>query len=128
MNAQLQEYDAIIKPISSSTQMIRLIDSDPDAAVAKVRKVGEYVAKRICLHTIVDYDNRWSFAQITKELYGQQVIGKKAKGYIDHVRTLGNQAAHADISDTTGFNHSDAIHACYALVLFLKEVKANGLI
>jgi hypothetical protein len=124
----LPKYEAKLQPLVTSSTLIDLLNIDPDAVVAKVRKVGEHICKSIARKHISNYSNNWTFAVITKQLFDASILNSKAKGYIDTIRIFGNMAAHSNDVDIVSFDYQDALSICYALVLFLKEVTENNLI
>jgi hypothetical protein len=128
LDTLLPRYKVYLDPLTTPTALVRLANADPDAAVAKVRRIGEFLAKSIGNGHISGYSDSWTFARVTSELHRQHIIDSKAKGYIDHIRTLGNQASHAGVGEVISFDKEDALQVCYALVLFLKEVTGTGLL
>lgn len=124
----LPKYEAKLQPLATASTLIELLNIDPDAVVAKVRKIGEHLCKSICHKHLPNYKKNWTFAVITKQLFDAQVLNSKAKGYIDTIRVFGNMASHSDETNTTNFDREDALGVCYALVLFLKEVTEANLI
>lgn len=124
----LPKYEQYLQPVVSSSVLLRLLEIDPDAVVAKTRRVGEYIAKAIAQKHTSNFDNSWNFAKVTRRLYEKQVINAKAKGYIDTVRVLGNIASHANETGSISFSHEDALIACHALLLFLKECTESSLL
>lgn len=128
LSKALPQYEAYFQAVASPTVILQLLDIDPDAVVAKIRRIGEYISKLIAQKYINNFNETWKFAMITSELYKQRVIKAKAKGYIDTIRVFGNLASHANISGSTTFSHEDALVVCHALVLFLKEVTENHIL
>jgi hypothetical protein len=118
----LPRFEARFQPIATASTLLELLRIDPDAVVAKVRRIGEHLCKSIARKQLRNYDSTWAFAVITKQLFDAGVLNSKAKGYIDTIRIFGNMAAHAGDIATTSFDHDDAVAICYTLVLFLKEV------
>ncbi|MEL6162500.1 MAG: DUF4145 domain-containing protein, partial [Cyanobacteria bacterium J06628_3] len=121
------KYNSILKPVTTASNIIELLNVDPDAVVVKVRKVGEYICKSIAREKLQAYNSRWTFNDTIKKLFYASILNYKAKGYIETIRQFGNIAAHADDANTD-VNHEDAVVICYALVLFIKEVTDANLI
>lgn len=121
----LENYASYFVPIATPRSLLNLASNDPDSAVLKARRLGEHISKTIATRLSSDFDTSWTFARTTRELYERGLISSKAKGYIDHVRTLGNHAAHSDSDDIVAFSTEDAQQAYYALCLFLKDVKGT---
>ncbi|MEA5470065.1 DUF4145 domain-containing protein [Spirulina sp. 06S082] len=128
LSSTLTKYEAKLQPLATSSNLLELLSVDPDAVIAKVRRIGEHICKSIARRHLSDYSNKWTFAIVTKQLFSASILNSKAKGYIDTIRVFGNMAAHADDVDTIQFDHEDALSICYALVLFLKEVTEKNLI
>ena len=124
----LPKYELKLQPVTTASNLIDLLNVDPDAVVAKVRRVGEHICKSIARQHLQSYIPRWTFADTTKKLFDASILNPKAKGYIDTIRIFGNMAAHADDADIASFDREDALAVCYTLVLFLKEVTEANLI
>lgn len=127
ISSALPKYNSILKPVTTASNIIELLNVDPDAVVVKVRKVGEYICKSIAREKLQAYNSRWTFNDTIKKLFYASILNYKAKGYIETIRQFGNIAAHADDANTD-VNHEDAVVICYALVLFIKEVTDANLI
>lgn len=128
LSSRLLKYETKLKPLATSSDIIELLNVDPDAVVTKVRRIGEHLCKSIARKYLPNYNNKWTFSVITKQLFDSSILNSKSKGYIDTIRIFGNMAAHTDDVDTVSFDHEDALSICYALVLFLKEVTEANLI
>lgn len=124
----LPKYEQYLQPVVSSSTLLRLLEVDPDAVVAKARRVGEHIAKVIARKYISNFSDSWNFATVTRKLYEKKIINAKAKGYIDTVRVLGNIASHADETGGISFSHEDALITCHALLLFLEECIGSRLL
>ena len=124
----LPKYEEKFQPVATASNIIDLLNVDPDAVVTKVRRIGEHICKSIARQNLNSYNPRWTFADTTRKLFEASIFNPKTKGYIDTIRIFGNMAAHADNENITSFNHEDALSVCYALVLFLKEVTEANLI
>lgn len=121
-------YERYFQSIASSSSLFQLLDIDPDAVVAKVRRIGEHIAKLIVRRSTENPDPDWSFAAVTRKLYDQRIISAKAKGYIDTIRVLGNIASHASDFGQVKFSREDALVVLQALLLFIQEAKEINLL
>ncbi len=128
LSSALPKYELKLQPVTTASNLIDLLNVDPDTVVVKVRKVGEHICKSIARQYLQGYSSKWTFAETTKKLFDASILNPKAKGYIDTIRVFGNLAAHADDSDIISFDREDALAVCYALVLFLKEATEAKLI
>lgn len=128
LSSALPKYEAKLQPLTTASNLIDLLNIDPDAVVAKVRRIGEHLCKSIGQRHLPSYNRRWTFAETTKQLFDAKILNSKAKGYIDTIRAFGNMASHADETSTISFDREDALSVCYALVLFLKEVTEDNVI
>jgi hypothetical protein len=124
----LPKYELQLQPLATASSIVDLLNVDPDAVVAKVRRIGEHICKSIARRHLNGYNSKWTFSVITTKLFDASILSPKAKGYIDTIRIFGNMVAHSDDIDVTSFDREDALSVCYALVLFLKEVTEAGLI
>lgn len=128
LSESLVRYESYLRPVVSADTIRSLMETDPDSLVAKVRRVGEYLAKTLARQHLSEYRGDWTFEKMTRTLYERKVISAKAKGYIDAVRVLGNIASHADESVAAPFSRDEALVICNALLLFLRDVIDGGLL
>jgi hypothetical protein len=125
---KIKELENYLFPTINGETFIRLLEIDPDALIAKTRKIAEHTIKKIAQEKLSNYNSRWALADLIKRLYDENVIDNKIRSYVDTIRLFGNMAAHTDIEEPVIFNIEDAVVVSNALILFLSECVKKRLI
>lgn len=125
---KIKEIEAYLIPTIDSITFVKLLEVDPDALIAKARKVSEHIVKRIAQNTLTHFNTRWSFSDNIKQLYDNKIITNKIRSYVDTIRLFGNMAAHSSIDDAVQFTIEDGIVVSNALILFILECIKNELL
>jgi hypothetical protein len=124
---ELSQYTEIIVPILNMEILENSINTDPEYAIFKIRKVAEIITTQI-YSKYEDNDQIISFNDKIRYLaYEQKVFTKASTNYVQTLRTIGNRGVHGNESDISKLR-LDAHLMVIALISFIKEIKDDRLI
>ncbi|ODN29814.1 DUF4145 domain-containing protein [Fervidobacterium thailandense] len=101
-----------------------LMRVQPRICIADFRRLGETVCKRV-LERLRLMKEGYTFKEMVDVLGRENILSKKAIGYLNVVRTIGNFAVHP--SDDV-FTDEDVRVVSYAFSQVLKEILEKGLL
>lgn len=123
---ELSSYSNHIEPIIDLKILENSINSDPDYAIFKIRKLADIITSKI-YSQYEDNMETISFNDKIRYLsYEKKVFNKTITNYVQTIRTIGNRGVHEE-------NHIsklklDAHLMVIALISFIRELKVNQLI
>lgn len=124
---ELSQYTDIVVPILNLKILENSINTDPDYAIFKIRKVAEIITTQI-YSKYEDNDQIISFNDKIRYLaYEQKVFTKASTNYVQTLRTIGNRGVHGNEIDISKLR-LDAHLMVIALISFIKEIKDDRLI
>jgi len=123
----LNNYSHYVIPILNMKILENSINSDPDYAIFKIRKVAEVITSKI-YSEYEDNAKTVSFNDKIRYLsYEKKVFDKTITNYIQTIRTIGNSGVHEGNRDI-GKLKFDAHLMVIALVSFLNELSDKKLL
>ena len=123
---ELSLYSNHVEPILDLRILENSINSDPDYAIFKIRKLADIITSKI----YSQYENNMETISFNDKIrylsYEKKVFNKTITNYVQTIRTIGNRGVHEE-------NHIsklqlDAHLMVIALISFLRELKVNQLI
>ena len=124
---ELSQYTDIVVPILNLKILENSINTDPDYAIFKIRKVAEIITTQI-YSKYEDNEQIISFNDKIRYLaYEQKVFTKASTNYVQTLRTIGNRGVHGNEIDISKLR-LDAHLMVIALISFIKEIKDDRLI
>ena len=119
---ELSQYTDIVVPILNLKILENSINTDPDYAIFKIRKVAEIITTQI-YSKYEDNEQIISFNDKIRYLaYEQKVFTKASTNYVQTLRTIGNRGVHGNEIDISKLR-LDAHLMVIALISFIKEIK-----
>lgn len=123
---ELNRYEEFVVPILDLKIFEDSINTDPEYAIFKIRKIAESITSKI-YSKYEDNEKSVSFNDKIRYLsYQKNVFDKTITNYIHTIRTIGNSGVHED-RDRAKLK-LDAHLMAIALVNFLQELVENKLI
>lgn len=123
----LQGYSDYVIPILDMKILEDSINSDPEYAIYKIRKVAEVVTSKI-YSKYEENSSSISFNDKIRYLaYEKKVFDKMITNYVHTIRTIGNSGVHEENRDITKLN-VDAHLMIIALVGFFNELSDKKLL
>ena len=124
---ELSQYTDIVVPILNLKILENSINTDPEYAIFKIRKVAEIITTQI-YSKYEDNEQIISFNDKIRYLaYEQKVFTKASTNYVQTLRTIGNRGVHGNEIDISKLR-LDAHLMVIALISFIKEIKDDRLI
>ena len=124
---ELDNYRNYVVPILNMQILEDSINSDPEYAIFKIRKVSEVITSKI-YSQYESNDKTMSFNDKIRYLsYEKKVFDKTITNYVQTLRTIGNRGVHEDGRDISKLK-LDAHLMIIALISFLNEVVDKKLI
>ena len=124
---ELSQYTDIVVPILNLKILENSINTYPDYAIFKIRKVAEIITTQI-YSKYEDNEQIISFNDKIRYLaYEQKVFTKASTNYVQTLRTIGNRGVHGNEIDISKLR-LDAHLMVIALISFIKEIKDDRLI
>ena len=124
---ELSNYRNYVVPILNMDILENSINSDPEYAIFKIRKVSEVITSKI-YSQYESNDRTMSFNDKIRYLsYEKKVFDKTITNYVQTLRTIGNRGVHEDGRDISKLK-LDAHLMIIALISFLNEVVDKKLI
>lgn len=124
---ELSQYTDIVVPILNLKILENSINTDPEYAIFKIRKVAEIITTQI-YSKYEDNEQIISFNDKIRYLaYEQKVFSKTSTNYVQTLRTIGNRGVHGNEIDISKLR-LDAHLMVIALISFIKEIKDDRLI
>lgn len=124
---QLENYGKYIVPILDLKILEDSINSDPEYAIFKIRKVAEVITSKI----YSNYEPNGKDVSFNDKIrylsYEKKVFGKDITNYVQTIRTIGNRGVHEENKILTKMI-LDANLMAMALVGFLNELVAKKLL
>ena len=124
---ELSQYTDIVVPILNLKILENSINTDPDYAIFKIRKVAEIITTQI----YSKYENNEQIISFNDKIrylaYEQKVFTKASTNYVQKLRTIGNRGVHGNEIDISKLR-LDAHLMVIALISFIKEIKDDRLI
>ena len=124
---ELNNYSNYVVPILNMQILEDSINSDPEYAIFKIRKVSEVITSKI-YSQYESNDKTMSFNDKIRYLaYEKKVFDKTITNYVQTLRTIGNRGVHEEGRDISKLK-LDAHLMIIALISFLNEVVDKKLI
>lgn len=124
---ELNNYHKYVVPILNMQILEDSINSDPEYAIFKIRKVAEVITSKI-YSQYESNDAKISFNDKIRYLsYEKKVFDKTITNYVQTLRTIGNRGVHEDGREISKLK-LDAHLMIIALISFLNEVVDKKLI
>ena len=124
---ELSQYTDIVVPILNLKILENSINTDPEYAIFKIRKVAEIITTQI----YSKYENNEQIISFNDKIrylaYEQKVFTKASTNYVQTLRTIGNRGVHGNEIDISKLR-LDAHLMVIALISFIKEIKDDRLI
>jgi hypothetical protein len=123
----LNGYSNYVVPILNMKILEDSINSDPEYAIFKIRKVAEVITSKI-YSGYEDNANIVSFNDKIRYLaYEKKVFDKMITNYVQTIRTIGNRGVHEEDRDISKLKF-DAHLMVIALISFLNELSDHKLL
>lgn len=123
----LDEYSNYVVPILNMKILEDSINSDPEYAIFKIRKVAEVITSKI----YNGYEENASSVSFNDKIryltYEKKVFDKTITNYVQTIRTIGNRGVHEEDRDIAKLK-LDAHLMVIALVSFLNELSDKKLL
>jgi len=123
----LNQYSDYVVPILNMKILEDSINSDPEYAIFKIRKVAEVITSKI----YSGYEENAKSVSFNDKIrylsYDQKVFDKTITNYVQTIRTIGNRGVHEEDRDVYKLK-LDANLMVIALVSFLNELSDKKLI
>jgi len=124
---ELGKHHNYVVPILNMQILEDSINSDPEYAIFKIRKVSEVITSKIYSQHESN-DKTMSFNDKIRYLsYEKKIFNKTITNYVQTLRTIGNRGVHEDGRDNAKLK-LDAHLMIIALISFLNEAKDEKLI
>ena len=124
---ELNNYSNYVVPILNMQILEDSINSDPEYAIFKIRKVSEVITSKI-YSQYESNDKTMSFNDKIRYLaYEKKTFDKTITNYVQTLRTIGNRGVHEEGRDISKLK-LDAHLMIIALISFLNEVVDKKLI
>lgn len=124
---ELAKYETYVTPILNLDILKNTINSEPDYAIFKVRKVAEVITSNV-YSNYEDNTNQVSFNDKIRYLsFEKKVFNKSITNYAHTIRTIGNAGVHSEDADNTKLT-LDAHLIIIALISYINELKKENLI
>ena len=124
---ELNNYSNYVVPILNMQILKDSINSDPEYAIFKIRKVSEVITSKI----YAQYETNTTTMSFNDKIrylsYEKKVFDKTITNYVHTLRTIGNRGVHEDGRDISKLK-LDAHLMIIALISFLNEVVDKKLI
>ena len=124
---ELSQYTDIVVPILNLKILENSINTNPEYAIFKIRKVAEIITTQI----YSKYENNEQIISFNDKIrylaYEQKVFTKASTNYVQTLRTIGNRGVHGNEIDISKLR-LDAHLMVIALISFIKEIKDDRLI